>query len=101
MYKSENSFQKAFLYDKQSHLYRRFQDCISLDSMKNYLTYLKVYLSALENVGHKEALTLVKTRFEKYPNMRVKYVEPAIPLNWAEIYEQIQFLKSKDNDVQL
>ena len=35
-YKTENSFQKAFLYDKNSHLYRRFQDCISLDSMKNY-----------------------------------------------------------------
>ena len=100
-YKTENSFQKAFLYDKNSHLYRRFQDCISLDSMKNYLAYLKVYLTNLEKMGHKEALSLTKSLFEKYPNVKVKYVEPALPLNWADIYEQIQFLKSKDADVQL
>lgn len=100
-YKTENSFQKAFLYDKNSHLYRRFQDCISLDSMKNYLAYLKVYLTNLEKMGHKEALSLTKALFEKYPNVKVKYVEPALPLNWADIYEQIQFLKSKDADVQL
>ena len=100
-YKTENSFQKAFLYDKNSHLYRRFQDCISLDSMKNYLAYLKVYLTNLEKMEHKEALSLTKALFEKYPNVKVKYVEPALPLNWADIYEQIQFLKSKDADVQL
>ena len=100
-YKTENSFQKAFLYDKNSHLYRRFQDCISLDSMKNYLAYLKFYLTNLEKMGHKEALSLTKSLFEKYPNVKVKYVEPALPQNWADIYEQIQFLKSKDADVQL
>ena len=99
-YKTENSFQKAFLYDKNSHLYRRFQDCISLDSMKNYLAYLKVYLTNLEKMGHKEALSLTKSLFEKYPNVKVKYVEPALPLNWADIYEQIQFLKSKDADLE-
>ena len=99
-YKTENSFQKAFLYDKNSHLYRRFQDCISLDSMKNYLAYLKVYLTNLEKMGHKEALSLTKSLFEKYSNVKVKYVEPALPLNWADIYEQIQFLKSKDADLE-
>ena len=52
-------------------------------------------------MGHKEALSLTKSLFEKYPNVKVKYVEPALPLNWADIYEQIQFLKSKDADVQL
>ena len=99
-YKTENSFQKAFLYDKNSHLYRRFQDCISLDSMKNYLAYLKVYLSNLQKIGHKDALAQTKSLFEKYPNVKVKYVEPALPLNWADIYEQIQFLKSKDADLE-
>ena len=97
-YKTETSFQKAFLYDKQSHLYRRFQDCISLDSMKNYLSYLNIYLQNLEKMGHKQAISKTKELFEKYPNVRVKYVEPALPLNWADIYEQIQFLKSKDSE---
>ena len=74
---------------------------VANDSMKNYLAYLKVYLTNLEKMGHKEALSLTKSLFEKYPNVKVKYVEPALPLNWADIYEQIQFLKSKDADVQL
>ncbi len=100
-YKSENSFQKAFLYDKQSHLYRRFQDCISLDSMKNYLSYLETYLQLLKDMGHEQSLEKTKQIFSKKANMSVKYVEPALPLNWADIYEQIQFLKSKDADAQL
>ncbi len=100
-YKTESSFQKTFLYDKNSHLYRRFQDCISLDSMKYYLAYLKVYLTNLEKMWHKEALSRTKSLFEKYPNIKVKYVEPALPINWANIYEQIKFLKSKDANAQL
>ena len=95
-YKTEDSFQKAYLYDKNSKLYRRFQDCITAGTMRNYIIYLRNYLDYLSTMRHEEALSQAKKELEKDKTNYVKYQEPALPLNWADIYEQIKYLKSKD-----
>lgn len=95
-YSNQNSFHNTFLTNKDSALYRKFPDCLTAESMKNYIIYLRYYLNNLKSVGHKEAIEITKKHFAEDERIKAYYQEPALPDNWSEIYKQIQFLKSRE-----
>ena len=95
-YSNQNSFHNTFLTNKDSALYRKFPDCLTAESMKNYIIYLRYYLNNLKSVGHREAIEITKKHFAEDERIKAYYQEPALPDNWSEIYKQIQFLKSRE-----
>ena len=95
-YTNPDSFQRTFLQDKDSPLYRKFPDCLTLSAMKNYITYLKYYLVVLQKYGHKAAIFETIQIFTFDDKMKAYYQEPALPDNWSEVFKQIDFLKKRE-----
>lgn len=96
-YSNPKSFHETFLNNKDSLLYRKFPDCLTAESMRNYIVYLKYYLNNLKRFGHKDALLAAKQYFAEDERIKAYYQEPALPDNWADIYKQIKFLKSREH----
>ncbi len=96
-YTSPKSFQYTFLTNKSSPLYRRFADCLTSESMENYIIYLKFYLNNLKESGHANAMKETLECFADDNRMRACYAEPALPENWSDIYEQIKSLNSREH----
>ena len=95
-YSRPDSFQKTFLTNQDSQLYRKFTNCLTAPSMQNYILYLSYYLQQLKQFGHKEALKITLAYFQDEENMRAAYQDPAIPDNWAEIYKQLEKLYKRE-----
>ncbi len=94
-YKTEDSFQKTFLHNQDSPLYRRFPDCLTAQSMRHYIIYLKYYLEQLKQCGHNEAIVCTIQEFKDDKRIRAEYQEPALPTNWSDIYKQIVQLEQR------
>ena len=95
-YLTPTSFQETFLTSKESSLYRRFPDCLTAETMKNYIIYLKYYLNSLQEYGHKVAIEKTMSNFANDERMKAYYQEPALPNNWPDIYKQIKSLKTRE-----
>lgn len=95
-YTTPTAFQETFLTQKDSSLYRKFPDCITRETMQNYIIYLKYYLNNLRQYGHKVAIEKTASNFAGDERMKAYYKEPALPDNWAEVYKQIKSLNSRE-----
>lgn len=92
-FRENKIFQNMFLEDKTSPLYRKFPNCLSVNTMNYYISYLNYYLQILSTNGHKAALELASKSFLNDKNITVEFAQPALPENWDKIYEQMQILK--------
>ena len=92
-FKMDRNLQNMFLEDKTSPLYRKFPNCLSVNTMNYYISYLNYYLQILSTNGHKVALELASKSFLNDKNITVEFAQPALPENWDKIYEQMQILK--------
>ena len=85
-------FERIFLNDVNSPLYRKFPNCISCETMKNYIEYLDCYARFFVLEGHRKTIEDTQNYFKNaFSNFEI--VEPALPENWDRIYLKLQQLK--------
>ena len=89
-------FYKTFLSDKTSKLYRRFVDCLSIDTMKDYARYLNFYLSSLRILGHKGAVDNATSSVVNSGVNKIVFADSVLPKKWADINKMIRQLKEQN-----
>ena len=87
-------FSKKFLSDKNSPLYRRFPDSLTLQTMESYIKYLKLYLYDFYYLGHKSSIEKARATLSAQ-NVKIVHSDTLLPKNWSDLYKLIKELSDR------
>lgn len=87
-------FSRKFLSDKNSPLYRRFPDSLTLQTMESYIKYLKLYLYDFYYLGHKSSIEKARATLSSQ-NVKIVHSDTLLPKNWSDLYKLIKELSDR------
>ena len=87
-------FSKKFLSDKNSPLYRRFPDSLTLQTMESYIKYLKLYLYDFYYLGHKSSIEKARATLSAQ-NVKIVHSDTLLPKNWSDLCKLIKELSDR------
>lgn len=73
-------------------------DCISVETMECYLTYLLNYALNINMYGNNVAIERAKQAVES-DDFYIKYADSVLPENWSDICKQINQLKEREKQI--